>query len=499
MAECILQMKGISKSFPGVKALSNVSFEVYPGEVHALMGENGAGKSTLMKILNGIYQPDEGEIIFNGKKAVLTSPYEALKTGISMIYQELNPILDMTIAENIFIGREPMKKKMLIDDKKLYDDAKEILKKFKMSLNPRLKMSKLSTAQKQMVEMIKAVSLNSKLIVMDEPTSSLTEEEVNILFSTIKELKKSGVPIVYISHRMEEIFEICDTVSVLRDGEYIGTKPIGELDKNSLISMMVGRELTEVFPKVKAEIGKTIFEVKNLSRKGVFSDISFSLREGEILGFYGLMGAGRSEVMRAIFGLDYFHSGEILLEEKKLESRNTKVIIQQGISMVTEDRKELGLVLCRSMKENISLASLDDFSKGPFIDEKVEKLRCLDISSKLRVKMSSLKQRADSLSGGNQQKIVLCKWLMKNPKVLILDEPTRGIDVGAKAEIYQLMSSLASQGLAVILVSSELPEVIGMSDRILVMGEGKIKGEFIRGCFSQDDLLTNAIGGSKVC
>lgn len=499
MAECILQMKGISKSFPGVKALSNVSFEVYPGEVHALMGENGAGKSTLMKILNGIYQPDEGEIIFNGKKVVLTSPYEALKTGISMVYQELNPILDMTIAENIFIGREPMKKKMLIDDKKLYADAKELLKKFKLSLDPRWKMSKLSIAQKQMVEMIKAVSLNSKLIVMDEPTSSLTKEEVNILFSTIKELKKSGVPIVYISHRMEEIFEICDTVSVLRDGEYVGTKPIGEIDKSSLISMMVGRELTEVFPKVKAEIGKTIFEVKNLTRKGVFSDISFSLKEGEILGFYGLMGAGRSEVMRAIFGLDYYHSGEILLQDKKLDTRNTKVIIQQGISMVTEDRKELGLVLCRSMKENISLASIDDFSKGPFIDEKVEKLRCLDISSKLRVKMSSLKQRADSLSGGNQQKIVLCKWLMKNPKVLILDEPTRGIDVGAKAEIYQLMSSLASQGLAVILVSSELPEVIGMSDRILVMGEGKIKGEFLRGSFSQNDLLANAIGGKKVC
>lgn len=499
MAECILQMRGISKSFPGVKALSNVSLEVYPGEVHALVGENGAGKSTLMKILNGIYQPDEGEIIFNGKKAIISSPYEALKTGISMVYQELNPILDMTIAENIFIGREPMKKKMIIDDRKLYADARELLKKFRLSLNPRWKMSRLSTAQKQMIEMIKAVSLDSRLIVMDEPTSSLTEEEVNTLFSTIRELKKSGVTIVYISHRMEEIFTICDTVSVLRDGQYIGTKPVGELDKNTLISMMVGRELTEVFPKIHVEIGKTIFEVKNLTRKGVFSNISFSLKQGEILGFYGLVGAGRSEVMRAIFGLDYFHSGEIFLEEKKLELRDTKDIIRQGISMVTEDRKELGLVLCRSLKENISLASLDNFSKGPFILKEAEKQRCTDISSKLRVKMSSLKQRADSLSGGNQQKVVLCKWLMKNPKVLILDEPTRGIDVGAKAEIYQLMSSLAAQGLAVILVSSELPEVIGMSDRILVMGEGKIKGEFIRGGFSQDDLLASAIGGSMVC
>lgn len=499
MADCILQMKGISKSFPGVKALSNVSIEVYSGEVHALMGENGAGKSTLMKILNGIYQPDEGEIIFDGKKVVLTSPYDAIKTGISMVYQELNPILDMSIAENIFMGREPVKRKIFIDDKSMYEDAKELLKKFKLSLNPRWKMSMLSTAQKQMIEMIKAVSLNSKLIVMDEPTSSLTEEEVNTLFSTIRELKQSGVTIIYISHRLDEIFEICDRASVLRDGQFIGTKTIKEIDKNSLISMMVGRELTEVFPKVSSNIGKPVLEVKNLTRKGVFSDISFSLKEGEILGFYGLVGAGRSEVMRSIFGLDPYDSGEILLEGKKLNNRNIKTIIEQGISMVTEDRKELGLILCRSLKENISIANLDDLSKGPFIREKVENEKCTAISSRLKVKMRDLQQRADSLSGGNQQKIVLCKWLMKKPKVLILDEPTRGIDIGAKAEIYQLMSSLASQGLSIILVSSELPEVMGMSDRILVMGEGKIKGEFTRESFSQNDLLASAIGGSKAC
>ncbi len=498
MAEYVLQMKGVSKAFPGVKALDNVSLNIRPGEVHALMGENGAGKSTLMKILNGMYQPDEGEIIFDGEKVCITSPSEALKIGISMIYQELNPILDMTIAQNIFIGREPMQKNgFFIDDKKLYSDAKVLLEQFKMPLNPRWKMSKLSTAQKQMVEMIKAVSLNSKLIVMDEPTSSLTEEEVNTLFATIERLKKENVTIVYISHRMEEVFMICDTVSVLRDGQYIGTRPIGALDKNSLISMMVGRELKDIFPKTEVQIGETVLEVKGLSKKGVFSEISFKLQKGEILGFYGLVGAGRSEIMRAIFGLDSYGSGEIILEGKALKAKNTKQVIENGISMVTEDRKELGLVLCRSLKENISLASLDDCSEGPFVRRKLENERCEDMASKMRVKMSSLKQKAESLSGGNQQKIVLCKWLMKNPRILILDEPTRGIDVGAKAEIYQLMSTLASQGMAVIMISSELPEVIGMSDRILVVGEGKIKGEFAREDISQDDLLECALGGDK--
>ncbi|RCX18775.1 monosaccharide ABC transporter ATP-binding protein (CUT2 family) [Anaerobacterium chartisolvens] len=498
MAEYVLQMKGVSKAFPGVKALDNVSLNIRPGEVHALMGENGAGKSTLMKILNGMYQPDGGEIIFNGEKVCITSPTEALKIGISMIYQELNPILDMTIAQNIFIGREPMQKnRLFIDDKRLYSDAKVLLEEFKMPLNPRWKMSKLSTAQKQMVEMIKAVSLNSKLIVMDEPTSSLTEEEVNTLFATIERLKKENVPIVYISHRMEEVFMICDTVSVLRDGQYIGTRPIGELDKNSLISMMVGRELKDIFPKTEVQTGETVLEVKSLSKKGVFNDISFKLQKGEILGLYGLVGAGRSEIMRAIFGLDSYSSGEIILNGKALKAKNTKQVIENGVSMVTEDRKELGLVLCRSLKENISLASLDDCSKGPFVKRKLENERCVNMTSKMRVKMSSLKQNAESLSGGNQQKIVLCKWLMKNPRILILDEPTRGIDVGAKAEIYQLMSTLASQGLAVIMISSELPEVIGMSDRILVVGEGKIKGEFAREDISQDDLLACALGGDK--
>lgn len=495
MSDFVVEMYGIAKRFPGVKALDNVQLQVKRGEVHALMGENGAGKSTLMKILNGLYQPDSGEIFFLGEKIRIENPAKALAAGIAMIYQELSPINDMTIAENIFIGREPVtKNKLFVDYRTMYRNAGELLKKFNIQLNPHWKMNRLSTAQKQMVEIIKAVSWNAKVIVMDEPTSSLTKEEVNTLFNTIRSLKAGGVPIIYISHRMEEIFEIGDRVTVLRDGTYICTEEVKSMDKNRLIALMVGRELTDVFPKETTEIGDPVLEVKNLNCKGRFKDVSFHVRKGETLGIYGLVGAGRSEVMRGIFGIDKIESGEIFLEGRALNIKSPQNAIENGLAMVTEDRKEMGLVLCRDIMENVTLASLHTVSKGPFIKAAEEQRKCEDIAGKLKVKMSGIRQKAENLSGGNQQKVVLCKWLITNPKVLILDEPTRGIDVGAKAEIHALMNSFTKQGLAVIMVSSELPEIIGMSDRVLVMSGGEVKGEFNRNQFTQDDLLATALG-----
>ncbi len=496
MPNYVIEMRNITKTFPGVKALDDVNFSVKPGEVHALVGENGAGKSTLMKILNGLFQPDSGDIVFLGEKQKIDSPLKALDIGLAMIYQELNPINDMNIAENIFIGREPMKNGgMFVNFKKMYDDAKVLLEQYDMQENPKKKMKTLSTAQKQMIEIIKAVSLNAKAIVMDEPTSSLTDEEVKMLFKTIALLKKQGVAVVYISHRLEEVFDVADRATVLRDGKLIGTADIKDIDKNKLITMMVGRELTDVFPQGDAEIGDTILEVKDFASKNVFKNINFALRKGEILGFYGLIGAGRSEVMRAIFGIDKHDSGELLVDGETVKIKDPGQAIDMGMAMVTEDRKELGLVLCRDIKENITLANLDEYSDGLFVNEKKELKTCQEISKKLAVKMSSLKQRVESLSGGNQQKVVLSKWLITEPKILILDEPTRGIDVGAKAEIHTLMRKFTKQGLGLIIVSSELPEIIGMSDRVMVMGNGEIKGEFKKNEFTQDQLLACALGG----
>jgi inositol transport system ATP-binding protein len=494
LSEFVVAMHGISKKFPGVKALDQVNLQIRPGEVHALMGENGAGKSTLMKILNGLYQPDEGDIYFSGEKIKVDNPAKALAMGIAMIYQELNPVNDMTVAENIFLGREPMKtNRLFIDYMRLYKDAGEVLARYKLNVNPRWKISRLSTAQKQMVEIIKAVTWGAKIIVMDEPTSSLTKEEVSTLFNTIRSLKAEGVPIIYISHRMEEVFEISDRVTVLRDGKMVATYDTADIQMNKLVSLMVGRELADIFHKQYSEIGDIALEVRGLARKGKFDGICFSVRKGEILGIYGLIGAGRSEVMQVIFGIDSKDAGEILLDGKAVDIKSPEDAIRYGIAMVTEDRKEMGLVLCRDIKENVTLASLDACSNGPFISNGKEIEKCGDILAKLHVRMSGLRQNAESLSGGNQQKVVLCKWLTTKPKVLILDEPTRGIDVGAKAEIHDLMNGFAQQGMAVIMVSSELPEIIGMSDRVLVMGNGKIRGEFLRGHFTQDDLLTTAL------
>ncbi len=490
-------MEGICKTFPGVKALDQAQIRVRRGEIHALMGENGAGKSTLMKILNGLLKPDAGTIWLDGKEITVGSPAEALRHGVAMIYQELNPVLDMTVAENIFMGREFTKGgTFFVDKRKGIEEAGILLKKFGLDIDPKAKMRTLPIAKMQMIEIMKAVSSGAKLIVMDEPTSSLTEDEIEVLFEKIRDLKENGVAVVYISHRMEEIFEIADTVTVMRDGKYIDTKSIKEIDNNTLIHLMVGRELSNIFPKVQADIGDLVLEVKDLCSDR-FDNVCFHVRSGEILGFYGLVGAGRSELMKTIFGMLPYKSGEILLNGRSLTIRTPHQAIDNGIAMVTEDRKEYGLVLCRSICENIALPNLNRFKKKVFLDRGKEEEECGDIANKISVKMSGLNQIAGNLSGGNQQKVVLAKWLIEQPKVLILDEPTRGIDVGAKAEIHTLMCEFARQGMAIIMISSELPEVMGMSDRIVVMGENQIRGEFMYGSYSQDEILKCALGGNE--
>ena len=499
----LLEMKGITKHFPGTLALDDVRLQVQRGEVHALMGENGAGKSTLMKIAAGQFKADKGEILFDGKPVSFENPAEAIKAGISMIYQELNPILHMTIAENIFLNREPVKiGRLLVDRSKMNHEAADILKKYGMNINPQVKMIDLTIAQMQMIEIIKAVTFNAKLVIMDEPTSSLDSDETENLFRTIAGLKKRGISIIYISHRMEEITSISDRVTVFRDGKYIGTRDVAEIDRPTLIKMMVGRELSDIFDKVSAQQGEVVLKVDKLTRKGVFQDISFEVRAGEVLGFAGLVGAGRSEIMKSIFGLDPYDSGEITWFGQPLSVRNTAQAIDHGIAMVTEDRKKYGLVLCRSLYENIGLPNLKKQQRRLFINHRSNNTKISEYAKKLSVKASSLSVEAVSLSGGNQQKVILAKWMMATPKLMILDEPTRGIDIGAKHEIYKLICQFAAEGMAIIMISSEMEEVIGMSDRILVVHEGRINGEFHRSEFRdganlQEMILSRALGGNK--
>ena len=497
MEKTILEMKNIQKIFPGVQALSGVHLEVKRGEVHALMGENGAGKSTLMKILMGLYHQDSGHIRFCGQEVAITSPSIALHLGISMIHQELSPVPEMTICENIFLGREALiPGTPFIRKKEQRAKTKKLLEEFHLGIDGETKMSLLSVAQMQLVEIIKATSYGSKLIIMDEPSSALADTEVDDLFETIRNLKRKGVSVIYISHRLEEVFEIADRVTVLRDGQYIGTLEKEEISKGRLITMMVGRELSTIYPKLSIKIGPPVLEAKGLERKGIFSGINLTVHRCEILGIAGLIGSGRSEIMRALFGLDPLDSGELYLGGEQISIRTPRDAIRRGIVMVNEDRRGYGLVLCRSIRENIALQNMEHLTRmGFFIRRKIEKERCATMAQRLSVKAASLASSAESLSGGNQQKVVLAKNLMTRPRVLILDEPTRGIDVGAKAEIHRLMSEFASEGMAIIMVSSELPEIMGMSDRILVVGEGRIQGEFSRDQATQEDILKCALAG----
>jgi inositol transport system ATP-binding protein len=487
--EYILELDGVTKEFPGVKALDNIQLKVRKGTVHALMGENGAGKSTLMKILFGIYTPDSGVIRFKGNAIKLNGSKDAIRLGISMIHQELSPIPHMTVTDNIFLGRESTKGLGWINHKKMDQEAKQLLQDLNMDIDPTVKMIDLSIANMQMVEIATAVSHKADLIIMDEPTSAITEKEVEQLFAIIESLKKKGVTIIYISHKMDEIFRISDDITVFRDGQYIGAKETADFTQDTLIQMMVGREIKQVFHKEPADIEEVVLSVRNLTRNGKFKDVSFEVRKGEILGIAGLMGSGRTEVIECIFGIHPADSGEIYIKGQRVTIHSPQEAIRHKIGLLTEDRKITGAFLPLSVKDNMIIASIDSFTGKGYIKGKLANDMCNLFIERLNVKTPSLNQQMMNLSGGNQQKVLLGRWLMNNPDILILDEPTRGIDVGAKAEIHKLMSRLAQTGKAIIMISSELPEVLGMSDRILVMHEGVYKGEIEREKASQERIM----------
>lgn len=476
----VLELEHISKEFPGVKALDNVSIKIQRGKVHAIMGENGAGKSTLMKVLTGVYSKDAGEIKIDGIPVEIRSPIEAQQFGISIIYQEFALVQYMSVAQNVFLGKEiPAKFSAFINRRKMRKQTEEILKRVNLKLDVDRQVADCRVGQQQMVEIGKAVGANSWVVVMDEPTAALTEEDKDKLFSIIRDLKEQGVAIVYISHRMAEIFAIADEVTVLRDGQHVISAPVEEMDEDLLVKYMVGRELTGVFSREKAELGETVLDVKDLKRDGVFDPISFSVKAGEVLGFAGLMGAGRTEIMRCLFGLDKANGGQISIDGKKVDIHSPEDAIDAGICLVSEDRRREGIVSLMSVSENISIPSLKKISHAGFVDQKAEDDLAAEYIAKLNIKTPSPEQKIGNLSGGNQQKVCLAKWLAVNPKVIILDEPTRGIDVGAKAEIHKIIEQLAKEGMAVIIISSELPELLGVSDRIIVLYEGEKKGEFV--------------------
>jgi len=470
-----LQMKNISKSFHGVHALKGVEIAAEKGQVTSLCGENGAGKSTLIKVLGGIHKMDAGEIYIDGQLVDIDGPAKAKELGIAIIHQELNDIPNLSIAENLFVGKE-VKKGLFVDKSYYRERAKEMLRLVDMNVDPDTLVRFLSTAQKQLVEILRAINAEARIIVMDEPTSSLTSKETEKLFEIIDILKERGVAILYISHRMDEILRISDTVTVFRDGTYIGTLDKTGMTEEEIIRMMVGRELTELYNKVDTKIGDVVLECKNIC-SGFVRNVDFSVRAGEIVGFSGLVGAGRTETMRVVFGIDKPDSGEIFIDGRKVNITCPADAIRLGIGLVPEDRKMQALVLGMTVKENTTLVALKDLKKGIFYDGKKEAEVAQEYVDKLKTKTPSIDQKVKNLSGGNQQKVVLSKWLLTNPRILILDEPTRGIDVGAKKEIHDLMCELAAQGVAIIMISSELPEVIGMSDRIVIMHEGRKKGE----------------------
>ncbi|PAB58965.1 sugar ABC transporter ATP-binding protein [Anaeromicrobium sediminis] len=490
----VLKMINIEKSFPGVKALNKANLNLKKGEVHILLGENGAGKSTLMKILTGIYEKDKGTIIYKDEEVEFRTPKEAQLSGVSIIYQEFNLIPHLSIMENVFLGREPVKGG-IVQWKKMKNDTKKILEGLRVNLDPKMNVKDLGVAQQQMVEIAKALSVDADIIVMDEPTAALTSREIDELFKTIENLKRQGVSIVYISHRLEEIKRIGDRVTIMRDGEYIGTVNVKDTTVDEMIEMMVGRTLNDKFPKKYVKKGETILEVKNLKAGKMVKGVDFHVKKGEIVGFAGLMGAGRSETMKAVFGADPIEDGEIYIENELVQINKTGEAINLGIGFLTEDRKNQGLVLELSVRDNISLTNLDKvLNKFKLINLNDEKNICHKYVEDLKVKTPTISQKVKFLSGGNQQKVVLAKWLNRNCKILIFDEPTRGIDVGAKVEIYKLMNELVSQGVAIIMISSELPEILGMSDRIYVMHEGHITGELDRGEATQDKILKYATG-----
>jgi ribose transport system ATP-binding protein len=493
----LLEVDAVTKRFPGVTALDGVGFSLRAGEVHCLVGENGAGKSTLMKILAGGIRPDAGEIRFGGETVRLRSPHDAQARGVGMIYQEFNLVPALSVAENIFLGRAPTRGRTpFIDHGKLRDDARALLSRLGIALDPRKTAGECSVAEQQMVEIAKALALDARLLIMDEPSATLTDSELNALFTLIRELRARGLGIVYISHRLEEIFEIGDRVTVLRDGRRVDTRAVADVDRDALIHMMVGRELKDEFPKVAAARGAERLRVEALCRAGAFENVSFALHAGEIVGLTGLVGSGRTEVARAIFGADRIDSGRILLDGVEIRPRTPRDAIAAGIGLLTEDRKNQGLVLGMSVRENVTLANLRGLPGRPFIRGRSERRAAEEQVRDLHIKTPGVEQLAVHLSGGNQQKVVLAKWLFTQSRVLMFDEPTRGIDVGAKVSIYELMNRLVANGAAILMISSELPEVLGMCDRILVMHEGRIAGELSRAEASQEKIMRLATGQS---
>ncbi|GAA4901133.1 sugar ABC transporter ATP-binding protein [Tessaracoccus lubricantis] len=494
--DVILEMEGIRKTFPGVVALDDVGLVVRRGTVHSLMGENGAGKSTLMKVLIGMYQRDAGTVKIDGEPKEFGSTRDGLANGISMIHQELSPVPEMTVAENIWLGREPRNKLGLVDPKQMVRQTQALFDEWDIAIPPTTRMKKLTVARQQMVEIAKAISYDAQIIIMDEPTSAIPEREVEHLHGMINRLRASGVAIIYITHKMDEVFKISDDITVFRDGKHVATRAASDLDRDQLITMMVGRELTNLFPKLDSDVGEVVLEVRNLNRGHLVRDVSFELRRGEILGIAGLMGAGRTEVLETIFGIDPAESGEILVHGKPVRIRQPEDAIRANIGLLTEDRKLNGIMGVLSVRDNMAVAALKTFSPNGFIQVGRLQKACQEQREKLAVKTPSLNQKIQNLSGGNQQKALISRWLLTQPDILMIDEPTRGIDVGAKSEIHRLMSLLAQQGKAVIMVSSELPEILGMSDRILVMHEGRLSGELSRDEATQESIMHLATGGN---
>lgn len=491
-----IEMRGIDKSFGGNAVLKEAGFLLDHGEIHALMGENGAGKSTLMKILTGVYTKDAGQIIVDGQEVCYKNPQEAEKAGIVFIHQELNVLFDLTVEENMFLGKEIHGRFGVCDKKAMRAEVRKILDRLGVSIDPQQRMSELSVGQQQMIEIAKALMVDAKVIIMDEPTAALTQSETEVLFQVVRSLKEKGVSIVYISHRMEEIFELCDRITVLRDGSYIDTKRIQDTDMNDVVKMMIGREIGERYPLREASIGEVVFKVEGLTCPGVFKDVSFEVHAGEVLGVSGLMGAGRTEIMQAIFGNMPHVTGKLFLNGEEIHNHNPGQAMKNGIGFITEDRKTEGLMLEESIRKNISLANLERISRRGVLRKKEERELVQKGIEELHIKCFGPEHECGRLSGGNQQKVVFAKWIYTDPKVLILDEPTRGVDIGAKKEIYNIINDLAAKGVAIIMVSSELPEVLGMADRIMVVREGLVRGILSKEEADQENIMILATGGN---
>ncbi len=493
MNEYLLEIQNITKTFPGVKALDNVTLKVKKGEIHAIAGENGAGKSTLIKILYGLFAPDSGRIVLEDTEVIINTPKKAAQLGISIIFQELNLIPTLTVAENIFVGRLQEGKNKLINWSDIREKARTMLNKLGYDINPRKLVSELSVAEKQMVEIAKALTYDAKIILMDEPSATLTDKELEVLFNVIKDLKKNNVSVIYISHRLDEIFKICDRVTVLRDGMEISTNNVSDITRDDLIRDMVGREIRNTFPKIEHDPKEEIFRVEDLVRSNVVKNVSFSLRRGEILGIAGLVGSGRSETARIIFGADYFDSGKIFIKGEEVKIKDPATAIKRGLAFLTEDRKKEGLILNFTVRLNITMTNIKSIMNRFFLCDKLEKSVVADMIKQFNIRTYSMNQKVNNLSGGNQQKIVVSKWLNTKADILIFDEPTRGIDVGAKYEMYLFMNEFIKQGKSIILISSELPEVLALSNRVLVMHKGEIRAELTGEDISAENVMKNAV------